>query len=143
MKRVGTFDGLRHYGGECPGVYYNRLQRDGWDLADRIENGPHDEKVHFEKPLPHGWLFRKVCHEQIGAAKGKGCYWDEHEMIAHGGQVLSSADWEWAERIGDKIVFAQGGCLWRTGVSGPDSLSDVSLVHDLNDYKFDNLKAPY
>ena len=39
------------YGGESPGVYYIRLQRDGWKLVAHAEEGESDHYHTFTKPL--------------------------------------------------------------------------------------------
>src|SRR5262245_66337003 len=36
------------YGGECPGVYYVRLQRDGWAMKDTAPDGRGGEGPGFE-----------------------------------------------------------------------------------------------
>lgn len=136
-------EGLQYFGGECPTVYYNRLMRARWLCSGRIENGRHDGRTIFEKPLPRGWTFRKICHEQIGAPKGKGCYWDEHSLISKSGSEVAFPDWEWAELVNSHITFAKDGCLFRTRIKSAGELSDVTLIHDFNEYKFENREAPY
>jgi hypothetical protein len=79
VKRNGDYIPKNNYGGECPHVYYNRLQRDGWGLIESIKLGKWREKVIFERDTSRGWVLRKICHEEIGSPIGKGCYWDEHE----------------------------------------------------------------
>ncbi|MGI9244147.1 MAG: hypothetical protein ACR2RV_25340, partial [Verrucomicrobiales bacterium] len=49
------------YGGESPGVYYIRLQRDGWKLIGRAEGGAADYYHLFRKPLPLGWAIEKTA----------------------------------------------------------------------------------
>jgi hypothetical protein len=39
VRRDLRFQPHAGYGGECPGVYYLRLQRDGWILKAAISNG--------------------------------------------------------------------------------------------------------
>lgn len=142
LKRVSAYEGLKYYGGECTSVYYNRLQRDGWRLRERESNGRYDEKTIFEKDLPHGWTFRKICHEQVGAPKGKGCYWDEHVLISNAGTVANYPDWEWAELVNGYIAFAKRGSLFRISIQNDCDLGDESLIHDFNEYKFEQLEAP-
>jgi hypothetical protein len=48
-----------NYGGECPGVYYPRLMRDGWTMKEVIRSGKWKDKVIFEKPCGAGWVLRK------------------------------------------------------------------------------------
>jgi hypothetical protein len=127
-----------HYGGECPGVYYVRLQRDGWALKER-ERG----FAIFEKPLAGGWLIRKYAHEQVGPPQGKGCYWDEHELEHAGCQRrLAFPNWEWAEADRGGLVWAERGCLFRAGLeaAGP---GPARLLRDFNGMSFELRTAPY
>ena len=143
VKRVDPPKGLQYFGGECLTVYYNRLMRDGWTRTGRTENGRHDAITYFEKELPQGGTLRKICHEQVGAPKGKGCYWDEHELVSKSGDQSSYPDWEWAERVGDSIVYAKHGCLYSGALKNSKSVGDEELVHDFNGYTFEKLEAPY
>jgi hypothetical protein len=89
---------MQGFGGECPGVYYPRLLRDGWTLVERIVAGPLEAVTVFEKPIARGWILRKLAHEQVGAPPGKGCYWDEHELQGTEPPALRRLpDWEWAD----------------------------------------------
>lgn len=78
VRRDATYQPAPSFGGECLNVYYPRLFRDGWKM---IEERGHrmDSATVFERPLEHGWVLRKIAHEQVGAPEGKGCYWDEHD----------------------------------------------------------------
>ena len=143
VDRVPDFKGLGYYGGECPSVYYNRLQRDGWTLVRREQRNKLDASAVFEKRLPKNWTFQKICHEQIGAPIGKGCYWDEHALISDAGDQLEFPAWEWAEWLGDHIAFAKDGCLFRTTIESKNEISAESLIHDFNYYTFEPLEAPY
>lgn len=98
------------YGAEDAGVYYLRLQRDGWKLVERT--GPKLDSVSiFEKALPWGGILRKIAHEQIGAPPGKGCYWDEHEIVDSSGYVSPKPTWEWAGSMGHaSFGLKKAGC---------------------------------
>ncbi len=130
-----------NYGGECPGVYYLRLQRDGWLLKDELVESRLNTITVFEKDLPKGWILRKYAHAQTGSPPGKGCYWDEHELV-RGELTLVRPDWEWAERDGDTLVWAEGGCLHRAPlrVAGPGT---GKLLFDFNPMTFERREAPY
>ena len=141
LSRVDAVDWLQGYGGECPGVYYNRLQRDGWRFVERGSAGRYDEWAVFEKAAGSRWTLRKICHEQIGAPKGKGCYWDEHSLASMNGELIDLFAWEWAEVVRGKIVFAKGGSLYRLIDLGGER-SEV-VVHDFNDQEFQHVIAPY
>jgi hypothetical protein len=143
VKRNCEYTPKSNYGGECPYVYYNRLQRDGWNLVETIKLGKWREKVVFEREMSRGWLLRKNCHEQVGSPIGKGCYWDEHELINKNGEVVSQPDWEWAEWIDGSIIFAEFGKLYQLNIINTSELKEAKLLHDFNDYKFKKLSAPY
>jgi hypothetical protein len=72
VQRETHFEHANRYGGECPGVYYVRLQRDGWVLKDRLTEGATNSWTIFEKQLPKGWILRKYAHSEAGAPVGKG-----------------------------------------------------------------------
>lgn len=143
LSRIAVHESLEYYGGECLTVYYNRLQRDGWILKQREQSGRHDIRSIFEKQLSRGWTLRKICHEQTGAPKGKGCYWDEHVLISKTGDEIEFPDWEWAEWLEGYVAFAKGGCLFRLQLKNGSKLFEGLLIHDFNGYKFEELEAPY
>jgi hypothetical protein len=60
------------FGGECPGVYYPRLLRDGWAFVPQPAEMPATVDAVFEKSAPAGWVLRKTAHVQIGPAPRKG-----------------------------------------------------------------------
>jgi hypothetical protein len=136
---------FQYFGGECLTVYYNRLIRDDWAPVGRKENGRHDARMLFEKELPRGWTLRKICHEESAmlSPDGRGCYWDEHVIVSKSGDERAHPDWEWAERVGDALCFATGGRLYRAGFRKTGELSDSTMIHDFNEYKFEKHEAPY
>ncbi len=133
-----------HYGSECPGLYHPRLQRDGWTLQPEPGVAEKGSVVIFEKPLPKGWVLRKLAHAQSHAGPGKGVYWDSHEL-QHGatGKTISLPDWELAEWADGKLYRAVAGCLYASGWTGPRSLDHPRLLQDFNDMKFEAMAAPY
>jgi hypothetical protein len=132
-----------NYGGECPGVYYIRLQRDGWKLQRR-ENPSPDERVSiFEKELPSSWILEKSAHASIDHPVGRGCYYDTHRLIhPESGETLNHPEWEWAELDRKRLVWVTKGVLYAAKIHGK-SLGDVKLLHDFNDMEFEAIPAPY
>jgi hypothetical protein len=131
------------YGGECPSVYYRRLQWDGWQLTDRLSAGSTERWDIFEKPVGLGWTLRKIAHAEVGAPQGKGCYWDEHELVhAHSGRCDPHPAWEWADLDGKRLVWASGGIL-HAGVIGRRGLSEQQSLYDCNDMTFVRRIVPY
>lgn len=141
-----TYQPQAYYGGECPGVYYHRLQRDGWQYLPHwtMKASHRWNTFHvFEKLLPQGWVLRKYAHAQIDAPMGKGCYWDDHELEHPASEtILSYPDWEWAEWDRNRLVWAEGGCLYG-GRLKKHGLVDVALLHDFNGMSFESRCAPY
>jgi hypothetical protein len=130
------------YGAEDTGVYYVRLQRDGWSLVEHVGSRL-DSATIFEKTLPNGLVLRKVAHEQVGSPPGKGCYWDEHELRSSDGSAKRLAGWEWADLDGDRVVWAEGGCLNQSRLGRGGTLGPAKLLHDFNGYAFEAIAAPY
>lgn len=130
------------YGGECPGVYYHRLQRDGWKL-DHFNETDNDSWIHFCKPLPKGWVLWKCAHATICHAPGKGCYYDTHRLVhAEKGIELDFPDWEWAELDGKRLVWVEKGVLSSAllGAKGPGF---TRVLFDFNPLEFEAMAAPY
>jgi hypothetical protein len=128
-----------YYGGECLNVYYNRLQRDGWVMAkDEYQGG-----ILFEKKLPKSWLLRKLAFSEIGAPAGRGCYWDAHELRQEStSTVLAFPEWEWADYVDGRLVFAADGKLKSAQLSR-GRLGSEKLLYDFSDMKFKAIAAPY
>ena len=131
------------YGGECPGVYYHRLQRDGWKLM-RFESPSADDQVAvFEKPLSEGWVLEKSAHASIDHPVGSGCYYDTHRLIhPESGTVLEHPEWEWAELDRQRLVWVIKGVLYAAKIHGK-GLGDVKALYDFNDMQFEAIPAPY
>jgi len=132
-----------NYGGECPGVYYPRLIRDGWSLKETVHVGKWKDKVVFEKPCANGWILRKVAHAEVGAPPGKGCYWDEHELFhPASSRSIECPKWEWAELDAKRLVWASEGKL-EAGRLTSQGLVDETLLFDFNEMAFAPIEAPY
>jgi hypothetical protein len=136
-------------GHECWGVYVPRLIRDGWKLADRL--GGYCRCLIFDKPMGSGWTLRKIA--VAGASQqGKGCYWDEHELIAPQSasnskdglahKSIACPDWQWADVDGSRVVWAAHGKLHAAQVS-IRGLENQVVLHDFNDMHFQAVEAPY
>jgi hypothetical protein len=144
-RRLRRDDKFNHPGignAECLGVYYPRLLRDGWTYAGQTGARYNTQDV-FEKPAPGGWTLRKIAHSQIDSPEGKGCYWDEHELLHPERNVwLGYPDWEWAEVDRDRLVWAEKGRLLagRLDDAGP---TEVVELRNFNGITFEPLTAPY
>lgn len=130
------------YGGECLGVYYHRLLRDGWSLVE-VNVGERKDKDIFEKNIGKGWILRKIAHAEAGAPVGKGCYWDEHELVGPAeNQIIRCPNWEWADVDGKRLVWAANGKLSAAAIRR-EGLADEVDLHDFNDMTFEAIEAPY
>lgn len=130
------------FGGECPGVYYHRLQRDGWTYVRHDKREDWKSVDVFERSLPHGWLLRKIAHAEVGAPPGKGCYWDKHELVDPAGAATAHPDWEWADLDDTRLVFAQDGKLHASGISRL-GVAEPRVLHDFTPMTFEARVAPY
>ncbi len=132
-----------YYGGECPGVYFLRLQRDGWIFKDYKTMDQSECRAIFEKHLPKGWILRKIAHAQINPPPGKGCYWDEHMLITCDHEIQDYPDWEWAEWDERRVVWAAQGCLYACSIRSGTSLHSPKVLYDFNAMTFQPIIAPY
>lgn len=136
-------------GGECPGVYYIRLQRDGWRLAS--ESSDQDDHLSiFEKRLPDGWILRKVAHATIKHPVGKGCYFDTHSLHHRQSKIdVDCPDWEWADWDRHRLVWINAGILFtcdgvfRISRDGQRDEGSDQQLSDFNHLHFTNIEAPY
>ncbi len=128
------------FGGECPGVYFPRLLRDGWLLVDR----PRKEGVSaiFERDAGHGWTLRKRFHAELDHPVNRGVYHETHALIAADGTAVEHGDWEWAEVDGRRVVWAANGAIW-AAIPARGGLEDARMLHDFNPMAFEALAAPY
>lgn len=141
VRRTVSYKPPGYFGGECLTVYYNRLQRDGWAMSDKEYQGG----TLFEKKLPKSWKLRKLAFAEstIGAPPGHGCYWDAHELRHEATKtILAFPEWEWADYVDGRLVFAVEGLL-KSARLGRGKLSSEKLLHDFNNMKFEALVAPY
>jgi len=127
---------------ECLGVYYPRLLRDGWKLLHSLRSDKAKTDI-FEKDLSHAWRLRKFALAGSIKVPGRGVYRDEHELVhSKTGTVIKFPKWEWAERDGQDVVWAEGGKLMRA-VVGEGGLQSTRLIRDFNDMTFEPIEAPY
>ena len=143
VHRDLKFKPKTYYGGECLGVYYPRLLRDGWQHVEHVRHAQWNDIDYFEKTLARGWVLRKIAHAEIGAPPGKGCYWDEHELChSASSQRVSYSDWEWADVDRNRLVWAKAGKLFAGEITEQGLTNEVQLF-DFNDMQFEPLEAPY
>lgn len=133
----------QEYGAECTGVYYPRLQRDGWKLIERKKLYGFASATVFEKEANSIWKLRKIAVETINPPKGRGCYYDEHQLCnMDSGEEVDLPHWEWAEVDHRGMYWAEKGRLF---IAHPTEkgLEEITELCDLNGLSFDPIKAPY
>lgn len=147
FRVVRAWPGSRATGTEDRGVYYPRLRRDGWTKTGQVaigDAGRHDVGV-FEKALPHGAVLEKSHHGRVGGHEdGRGCYFEEHAVVAREGARTEHAGWEWADYDADRrrVVFARDGRVWAARV-GRDGLGEASCLFDATTLRYRPVPAPY
>jgi hypothetical protein len=132
-----------HYGGECPGVYYVRLQRDGWKLVDNKPDGAGGRITHFTKRISDDWSLHKYAHETMHNPVGRSCYFDEHSLYNEKTQdVIAYPEWEWAEVDDSRIVWAEEGALF-SGYLERKGMTKARQLFDARSVKYERIEAPY
>lgn len=142
LVKMSEYPWHESYGGECLGVYYIRLQRDGWTLKPMI---PYEDGhiTVFEKNLSGHWILRKLAHATLRHPIGRGVYYDTHELWnCQTEEVISCEGWEWADIDGERLVWAAEGML-HSGYLDLDGLKDKKVLNDFNHLQFERIKAPY
>ena len=124
--------------GECLGIYFRRLLRDGWVAQATPKQG-----VEFRKPLNANWALVKVVCATLEHGEGKGVYYEGHALlnVATGG-VLPHENWEWADIDGGRLVWAEKGCI-RCATMTEQGLGEPRDLFDCNALAFEERTAPY
>ena len=88
-------------------------------------------------------MLRKIAHADVKAPEGKGCYWDEHELV-HGlsSRRFAFPTWEWADMDGTRLVWVSEGKLFEGSLSH-EGLTREAELHDFNGMTFERIRAPY
>ena len=143
LKRAAELPNFQNYGGEDPGVYFLRLQRDGWKMGEMKRQSGNHEIFPFEKRVNDHWILRKFFHATLDKQAGKGCYYDSHELFHRkSGEIIDASDWEWAEIDRRRIVWAQNGRLFAARLNDRE-IYGQKLLRDFNAMQFENKIAPY
>jgi hypothetical protein len=143
LSRIDHVEGANDYGGECLGVYYLRLLRDGWALKLRHTKSPSIDT--FEKNLCGGWRLRKLAVGTTNPPAGKGCYYDEHAMIPpDSSTAIECKEWEWADADSKRLYWCAHGKLFAAPMlrSGP-RLDEAVELFDFQPMTFEPIAAPY
>lgn len=129
-----------NFGGECPGVYYHRLQRDGWTLNEVSHDGAGGRIAHFSRRVSDHWTLRKHAHQTIAHPVGRGCYFDEHTLHnERNGEVIAKREWEWAEVDGGRLVWAENGVLF-AGRLEKSGMARIKPLYDFNKLEYERIQ---
>lgn len=129
--------------GECPSIYFPKLERDGWTFK-----GDSGYKLHynvlFEKQLPGSRILQKCFLSGFNNIPGRSTYWEKHSIVDNAGtQILDGETWTWADfdTPRERILFARDGCLWALPLGEFDRAP--VLLKDFNAMEFEQIAAPY
>lgn len=129
--------------GECPSIYFPKLERDGW--AFKGDSGRYlHYNVLFEKQLPDSRILQKRFLSGFDNIPGRSTYWEKHSIVDKAGTpILDGKAWTWADFDAprERILFARDGCLWALPLGGFDRAP--VLLKDFNAEEFEQIVAPY
>lgn len=125
------------------GLYVMRLKDLGWVLESQARPAEGHRISRFTKQISRKITLVKILHSQFPNLEGKTSDWEEHEIRNTSGSSLSKHDWEWADIVGSRVCWMESGFL-KSGVWG-NNLEPKSeqIIHDFNDYHFEEITAPY
>jgi len=63
--------------------------------------------------------------------------------LTNGTSVFQKPNWEWAECVDKKLLYAEKGSLFSLELKKGIGDGSGKLIHCFDDYKFKELKAPY
>ncbi|HRW55049.1 MAG TPA: hypothetical protein P5081_19435 [Phycisphaerae bacterium] len=129
-----------------PGVYFERLIRDGWLLNEcretRLRYHKKGKVPIFDKPIGDFWILRKIIRSG-DSGPGHGLNFDEHHLVDKSTErEIDVADWEWADYAHSRLLWSTGGALY-TGRLTSEGVVDQRMLKDFNDMTFENRDAPY
>ncbi len=137
LRKVPHYRGENSFGSECAGVYFLRLQRDGWTLKETPTESEGGSVAVFEKPAGAGWVLRKTAHVTPLNSP------DAHEFVhTSAGTRIDLPDWEWADIDRNRAVWSTAGKLFaaQIGEKGP---AEQKQLFDFNPLRFVVRTAPY
>lgn len=141
---IEQLDGQQNYQGECPGIYFIRLRRDGWSMGESVPRADgKGEAIRFHKRINDYWELVKLFHMGLDHPIGKGPYYESHLLrFPKSGEEIAFPDMEWADIDGGRLLWAEEGILF-SGVVTKDGLSRKTLLFDTNPLVFMEMTAPY
>ncbi len=114
----------------------SQMQRRGWNhvAGERYE-------AEMLMSLSEHWNLRLTF--EIGA-KNRAMISNRYALVsADKTKTIDLPGWQWAEKFGPFVQWAENGALWQATIHENGTLEDRTLLHDLTDMKFQPIKAPY
>jgi len=129
--------------GECPGVYFLRLVRDGWNQQEGEQIGRHNYITKFYKRINGLWQLQKLFYSGLNQPIGKSPYYESHALYnAKHGITVEMLNAEWADVDKNRIVWAEEGKIM-SGRMSKSGLAGQTMLFDTNPLVFTELTAPY
>ena len=139
---ISAWPGHENGQGEDPGIYFLRLARDSWVMADSKLNRLEYTAV-FIKRVDEFWNLEKRFYATSRKQTGRGVYYEEHTIINQKSlTTISLPEWEWADMDGKRIVWAEKGKIMTARLLH-SGLEGFKLLYDTNPLIFQELTAPY
>lgn len=141
---LDKWGGEEIYQGECPGIYFIRLRRDGWAMGDAVAQGDgKDRLIRFHKHINNYWKLVKLFHMGLNHPAGKGVYYESHILCSSNfGEEIPFPNMDWADLDDGRLLWAEKGQLF-SGVVTKDGLAGEKLLFDANTLAFEEITAPY
>ncbi len=117
-------------------LVWRRLEQRGWN---HLRGSGYDAELQLD--LVANWKLNQSF--VLGAGS--------RSLISSRFALESTADqsqralygWEWADRHGSSVQWAEAGALWQAHISGNGTLEDRRLLYDFTSMEFEALSAPY
>ncbi len=126
---------------ECLGIYIPKLMRDGWKYEGR-QREEKDQIITMVKRVNSQISVQKWVHATISPPKGKGVYYEEHQILGIDYKPEYFKDVENLDCYQETLFWPYQGKIYTAKVRG-DFIDEAKEVHDFTDYKFEAVKAPY
>ncbi|NOD48044.1 MULTISPECIES: hypothetical protein [unclassified Ruegeria] len=114
----------------------SRLQQRGW-----VRAGGEKYEIELRLDLVENWSLRQTF--TIGENNRAHISSQYALLPPHDGPAICCSGWEWADRFGDLLQWAENGKLWQTQLADAGGIENRQLVHDFTSMQFEAIQAPY
>jgi hypothetical protein len=116
---------------ECPGIYFPRMKRDGWEMGKVEAIDKDTTRIRWTKQRDGVTLVRYTWGTTVKGPDGRGSYFDEYEWVGKDGSPRKMERVEWADwDLRGKLIFGRDGELYRGTVT--KGMLEEKRVADLN-----------